>query len=111
LCCELDSGKVTKAELQKWKAQLQEADCTVLPTTSDQWVTLGNDVGFVCVSDDEKISKEFAENAEGINFLCLNTSGTTASIGSSSDRCSRVKRLYAALGVPLLSQVGHECFD
>jgi len=102
---------VTKAELQKWKAQLQEADCAVLPTTSDQWVTLGNDVGFVCVCDDEKISKEFAENSESVHFLCLNMSGATASISSSSDRCSHVKRFYAYLGVPLLSQVGYGCFD
>lgn len=72
-------------------------------------MSLGNDVGFVCVCDDEKISKEFAENAENLSFLCLNTlqSGTTVSMSSSAERCSRVKRLYASLGVPLLSQVSY----
>lgn len=103
---------MTKADLQKWKAQLQETDCTVLPTTSDQWVTLGNDVGFVCVCDDEKISQEFAGAAGRVHFLCLDASesATTASIRGTANRCSRVKRLYASLGVPLLSQVGYECF-
>lgn len=94
------------ADLEKWKAQLQESDCTVLPTTSDRWVTLGNESGFVCVCDDEKISKEFAEAAEKVHFLCLNASvsGSTASRSGSADR---VKRLYDYLGVPLLSQVSY----
>lgn len=93
------------ADLEKWKAQLQESDCTVLPTTSDQWVTLGNDSGFVCVCDDEKISKEFAEAAEKVHFLCL--SGSTVSRSGSADR---VKRFYDYLGVPLLSRVSDDFF-
>ena len=101
---------MTEAELQEWKARLQETNCTVLPTTRDRWVTLGNDGGFVCVCDDEKIGKEFDESSEGLNFLCLNASqsGATSSMSSPEERCSRVKRLYASLGIPLLSQVGHQ---
>lgn len=106
LCGELDSGRVTKAELQDWKAHLQESDCTVLPTMSDQWVALRNDVGFVCVCDDEKIGQEFVENAEILYFLCTKTSqpGASASINSAEERCSRVQRFYASLSIPLLSQ-------
>ncbi|KAG0569647.1 hypothetical protein KC19_6G104700 [Ceratodon purpureus] len=106
LCCELDSGKLTETELQEWKARLQETDCTVLPTTRDQWVTLGNDAGFVCVCDDERIGKEFAENSERLNFLCVSApqSSATSSKSNSEERCNRVKRLYKSLGIPLLSQ-------
>jgi hypothetical protein len=104
---------LAETELEEWKARLQEVDCTVLPTTRDQWVTLGNDAGFACVCDDEKIGEEFAEDAEGLNFLCLKASqfSATSSMSSPEERCSRVKRFYASLGIPLLSQVSHRSFN
>lgn len=106
---DVESGKVTEIELQQWKAQLQQADCTVLPTCGDKWVSLNPNTGLVCVCDDEKIQEEFSEELENLHFLQLN-SVHHSRITSNKHGGQNLQPFYVALGVPLLSQVCNKCF-
>lgn len=106
---DVESGKVTEIELQQWKAQLQQADCTVLPTCGDKWVSLYPNAGLVCVCDDEKIQEEFSKELENLHFLQLN-SVHHSRITSDKRGGQNLQPFYVALGVPLLSQVWNKCF-
>lgn len=105
---DVESGRVTKTEVQEWKTRLQEADCRVLPTTQDRWVSLHSQMGFVCVCDDNKLGEEFSDALDGVHFLQLHGAHFQESMSNvSQDKPTErdVKPLFTALGIPLLSQV------
>lgn len=82
------------------KKSLKKADCTVLPTLQDKWVSLHPNFGLVCWCDDKKLKKHF-KHVNGIDFLYLGK----LSKNEKEMLQTKVSVLMRTLGIPALSEV------
>ncbi|EXC16976.1 hypothetical protein L484_021633 [Morus notabilis] len=95
----LNSG-LSPEEVVYLKKSLKKADCTVLPTLQDKWVSLHPNFGLVCWCDDKKLKKHF-KHVNGIDFLSLGK----LSKNEKEMLQTKVSVLMRTLGIPALSEV------